>query len=97
MVLFILFVYAGNFKPCGLTLPVHAFKIAFLQEVNWCACVCMCVCVCVCVFVCVLVPDFFSIINFLIAPDYNYGNKYPPFFQFKSDLKIPPCGKLLIK
>ena len=31
-----------------------------------------CVCVCVSVFVCVLVPEFFSIINFLIAPDYNY-------------------------
>ena len=37
-----------------------------------CVCVCMCVCVCVCVFVCVLVPEFFSIINFLIAPNYNY-------------------------
>ena len=78
MALFTLFVYAGNFKPCRLTWPVHAFKIAFLQEVNWYACVCVCVCVCVCacacvcMFVCVLVPVFFSIIDFLIAPNYNY-------------------------
>ena len=63
MVLFTLFVYAGNFKPCSLTWPVHTFKIAFLQEVNWyacvyvyvCVCVCVCMCVCVCVGVCVYV------------------------------------------
>ena len=76
--------------------------IAFVQEVSIHMCMCMCARVRVCVHACVCMCACMSLsqtssVPFLIAPNYNYRNNCLPFFQFSSNSKILPSGRLLVK